>query len=136
MEIALLDTDILSELLKQRNARVKHRAARYARAHGQFAISAFTKYEMDRGYRESGATRQRARFDTFCQNSIVLPITEEVLSRAADLWVLARRGGHSHNDADLIIAATALVAGRTLVTGNTSHFASVPNLRVQDWRKL
>jgi len=45
-----------------------------------------------------------ARFATFCQHAIVLPVTEAIFDRAADLWVLARQGGHPRNDADLIIA--------------------------------
>ena len=134
MDIALLDTDILSELLKQRNPIVKRRAAQYARSHGQFAISAFTRFEMDRGFRESGAALQRASFETFCQHSLVLPVTSLVFDRAADLWVLARRGGHPHADADILIAATAMEAGRTLVTGNTPHFGWIPGLVMEDWR--
>jgi hypothetical protein len=49
MGIALLDTDILLELLKQRDSNVLRHAAQYARAHGPFAVSAFTRFEVDRG---------------------------------------------------------------------------------------
>jgi predicted nucleic acid-binding protein len=42
--------------------------------------------------------------------------------------------GHAHRDADLIIAATAIEHGRTLVTGNTSHFQWVPGLQIDNWR--
>jgi predicted nucleic acid-binding protein len=37
-------------------------------------------------------------------------------------------------DADVMIAATALYHGRTLVTGNTVHFAWVPGLKILNWR--
>lgn len=63
------------------------------------------------------------------------PLTDAIFNRAEDLWVLARKGGHPHGDADLIIAATALEHGRVLVTGNTAHFAWVPGLRLEDWRQ-
>ena len=63
--------------------------------------------------KEKGALALSARFDTFCSHSFILPVTDAVFERASDLWVLARRGGYAHNDADLIIAATALEAGRT-----------------------
>jgi tRNA(fMet)-specific endonuclease VapC len=62
-------------------------------------------------------------------------ITEAILDRACDLWVVARQGRHPHGDADLIIAATVLENNRTLVTGNVRHFAWVPGLKLLDWRK-
>jgi len=135
MDAALLDTDILSEVLKQRNARVAQKAADYLQDHGQFAFSVFTSFEIARGYKEKGATRLLSRLANFCQHSLVLPVTDAIFHRAEDLWVLARRGGHPHGDADLIIAATALEHGRVLVTGNTPHFAWVPGLRLEDWRR-
>ena len=35
--------------------------------------------------------------------------------------------------ADMLIAATALVHGLTLVTHNTNHYVKVPSLQVADW---
>ena len=135
MDLALLDTDTLSEVLKQRNATVAQHAVAYLQDHGQFAFSAFTRFEILRGYQESQATRQLPRFAAFCAQSLILPVTDAVFDRAADLWVIARRGGHPHGDADLIIAATALAQGLELVTGNTQHFAWIPGLTLVDWRQ-
>ncbi len=42
MDLALLDTDTLSELLKQRNQQIVANSVEYLRLHGQFAISVFT----------------------------------------------------------------------------------------------
>jgi tRNA(fMet)-specific endonuclease VapC len=134
MTPALLDTDILSEVLKQRDPRVVAQAATYLEMHGQFAFSALTRYEIVRGLRDRDAAAQLRRFEEFCQHSVVLPINDEVLLRAADLWVFARRQGRSRSDADLIIAATAVQHGRTLVTGNTAHFNGIPDLDLEDWR--
>ena len=53
-----------------------------------------TRYELLRGYRDQNATTQLARFETFCQQSLVLPVTDAVFNRAADLWVIGHRGGH------------------------------------------
>jgi tRNA(fMet)-specific endonuclease VapC len=80
------------------------------------------------------ATRQLRQFTTFCQHSLILGITDAILDRAADLWVTARKAGPPRNDADLIIAATALEHGRTLVTGNTAHFSWIQSLVVEDRR--
>ena len=49
MPPALLDTDILSEFLKQKNPQVLQRAADYLATYGRFAISAMTRYEVLRG---------------------------------------------------------------------------------------
>ena len=135
MDEALLDTDILSEVLKNRHPIVVQKAASYLQTHGRFAFSVFTRFEIVRGYKEKNALRQLQRFEGFCQRSLILPATDALFEQAGELWVAARHGGHPHGDADLIIAATALDSRRVLVTGNTPHFAWVPGLRRDDWRQ-
>lgn len=135
MDPALLDTDILSEVIKLRNVTVQQKALAYTQVLGQLAFSSVTRYEIIRGYRDQNATTQLARFAVFCQHALVLAVTDAIFDRAADLWVIGKRGGHPHEDADLIIAATALEHGRVLVTGNTPHFAWIPGLRLEDWRQ-
>ena len=135
MDAALLDTDILSEFLKKRNTSVTANAAAYLQQHGQFTFSVFSRFEVRRGYLEKKATKQLSRFEIFCGHSLVLPVTEPIFDRAADLWVVARRAGHPCGDADLLIAATALEHGHTLVTGNTNHFVWIPGLTLADWRQ-
>ena len=134
MDAALLDTDTLNEVLKQKNANAIRHAADYLAQHGQFAISSITRYELLRGLKEKNANSQLARFEVFCQNTMVLPVLDEILERAADLWVTGRGLGQAPMDADMIIAATALHHGRMLVTGNTVHFAWVPGLQILNWR--
>jgi tRNA(fMet)-specific endonuclease VapC len=131
---ALLDTDILSEVIKQHDPAVRHKAAEYLAAYGQFAFSAISRFEIERGYKEKQATAQLARFATFCSHSLILGITDGILARAGDLWAFARRNGHPCGDADVIIAATALETQRVLVTGNTAHFAWAPLLKLENWR--
>jgi len=134
MDAALLDTDALNEVLKQKNAVVVQHAAQYLSEHGQFAISSISRYEVLRGLKEKNATSQLTRFGTFCEKTLVLPVTDEILEAAADLWATGRRHGLTAKDADLIIAATALHHGRTLITGNTAHFVWVPGLQIGNWR--
>lgn len=134
MDAALLDTDILSEVIKQRDPAVNQRAADYLAAHGQFAFSAFTRFEIERGHKAKQAAKQLSRFANFCRHSLVLAISDAILDQAGDLWSLARRSGHPHTDADVIIAATALETQRALITGNSAHFTWVPGLRFENWR--
>lgn len=134
MDSSLLDTDILNEVLKQKNANAIRHAAGYLARHEQFAISSISRYEVLRGLKEKNAISQLARFEAFCQNTLVLPVVDEILERAADLWVTGRSKGLAPMDADVMIAATALHHGRVLVTGNKVHFAWVPGLKIVNWR--
>ena len=75
MNTVILDTDIVSEVLKQRSPAVIAKAAAYLRAYGQFTFSAFTRFEIIRGYKEKAASTQLGRFHAFCQHSVILPVT-------------------------------------------------------------
>jgi len=134
MESALLDTDTLSELLKQRSSSVRRHALEYLRDCGPIAFSAVTRFEILRGLKQKRAERQLAQFAEFCADSLVIPLTEAIFDRAADLWVDAYRYGHPRNDADILIAATALDSGLVLVSGNLSHYSWIADLIVRDWR--
>jgi tRNA(fMet)-specific endonuclease VapC len=131
---SLLDTDLLSEVLKGKDAQVLVNARQYLSEHQRLAFSDITLYEIVRGMRDTRAVRQLASFLKTVETSNVLPVGRQVLLRAADLWSDARHGGHPKGDADLIVAATALEADRVLVTGNTTHFSWIEGLRLADWR--
>jgi tRNA(fMet)-specific endonuclease VapC len=135
MDEALLDTDILSEVLKRKDKRVLAKARQYLSEHLRFAFSSITAYEIVRGLQANQATRQLSVFVRTADTSEVLPVTMPILMRAAELWADASRSGRPQNDADLIIAPTALEEGRVLVTGNTDHFAWIPGLTLENWRE-
>jgi tRNA(fMet)-specific endonuclease VapC len=135
MDESLLDTDILSEVLKRRDQRVLAKARRYPTEHRRFAFSAITAYEILRRMRANQATRQLGEFMKTIATSEVLPVSMPVLLRASELWAEATRLGRPQNDADIIIAATAMERGHVLVTGNSEHFAWIPNLKLENWRE-
>lgn len=134
MALVLLDTDILSELFKLRNPVVQQHALEYVQQVGPITFSAITKYEIARGLKHRQASAQLVRFATFCKNSLILPVDDAIFERASDLWALARTNGYPDDDADLLIAATALEHKRTLATGNVRHFAWIPGLQTADWK--
>jgi len=134
MDESILDTDILSEVLKRKDPQVLANARQYLVEHQRFAFSEMTVYEIVRGLKATHATQQLADFLRTVGTSDVFPVGRPILMRAADLWVDGRAGGHPHDDADLIIAATALETQRVLVTGNTSHYAWIKGLNLVDWR--
>ena len=134
MDEAILDTDMLSEVLKRKDQQVLATAQQYLVEHQRLAFSEMTVYEIVRGLKATKATRQLAGFLRTVETSDVFPISRPVLMRAADLWAEGRSGGYPHDAADLIIAATALEAQRVLATGNMSHYAWIKGLQLTDWR--
>ena len=135
MKPTLVDTDVLSELLKGRNPIVERQALDYSRLVGPLTFSAVTRFEIMRGLKLQQATAQLNKFFGFCTHSVVLPVDEAVFDRASDLWVTARSQGLPHGDADLLIAATALRHGLLLATGNHAHFSWIAGLSLVDWRR-
>ncbi len=130
----LLDTDILSELLKQ-HPLVLQRARAYLAEHEWLAFSIITRYELLRGLKAKQARTQEAAFRLLCQASFILPLTDQVVERAATLYGDLHRQGTLLPDADLLIAATALEAQRTLVTNNLAHFQRIPHLFIDNWKR-
>jgi predicted nucleic acid-binding protein len=95
MDASLLDTDILTEIFKGRNQYVATNATNYLHTHGQFAFSAMTRFEVVRGLRHKRANTMLASFSSMCARMAVFPISDDVLDRAADLWVTAEGGSSS-----------------------------------------
>ena len=60
MRHCLLETDILSEVFMERDQDVIDNANAYFKVHGGFEISAFTRYEVVRGFRWLNATSKLA----------------------------------------------------------------------------
>lgn len=136
MGSCLLDTDTLSEVIKGRDPAVSQRASDYLTAQGVFTFSIITRYEILRGLKARDATRQLQAFDAQCQKSRILLLTDEIIVRAADIYADLCRRGELISDADILIAATALVHRLTLVTGNTDHFQRMAGLPIENWRRL
>ncbi len=135
MQAAVVDTDTLSEVIKGRDAWVQRRATVYLAAYGRFTFSIITRYEILRGLQARQAARQIQAFDARCQQSTILPLTDRVVVMAAQLYGDLARRGALISDADIMIAATALVNGLALVTENTAHFQRISGLTLHSWRQ-
>lgn len=64
----------------------------------------------------------------------MLPLTDPIVVIAADVYADLKQRGQLITDADILIAATALYHGLTLVTNNLSHYYRVPGLTVETWQ--
>jgi predicted nucleic acid-binding protein len=93
-----------------------------ARAPG---VSAVSVVEVLGYHKLTAADRQH--FEAFFRAAEVLPVSDAVVSQA-----VALRQARKMSLGDAIVAATALVFGRELLTHNTKDFVDVPGLTVED----
>jgi len=63
-----------------------------------------------------------------------LPITEQIIVRASDIYADLHRRGQLIGDADILIASTAIEYGLVLATNNVAHFGRIPGLQVDNWQ--
>ena len=130
----ILDTDILTAIMRRDSIAIP-KARLYLRTYNRFDLSIITRYEILRGLKAKGATRQTETFETFCSRNVILPLTDEIIVRAADIYADLRTRGELIGDADILIAATALVHRFGVVTNNTKHFERISDLHIENWLK-
>lgn len=130
--VTILDADILSAIMR-RDARLAGRPNDYLAMHGKFTLSIITQYEVLRGLRAKGAHRQEANFRRFCDYSVIVPLNDQIVDQAADIYSQLKRQGRLIDDADILVSATAKVHGWTVVTNNEAHFSRVSGLPLVNW---
>ena len=64
----------------------------------------------------------------------IVPISRAI-EKYAELRAQLETDGIRLDNFDLLIAATAITQGMTLVTHNTKHFERIPRLNVRDWER-
>ena len=131
----LLDTDVLSAVMRRHPLAVD-RARGYLAEYGRFSLSVITQYEILRGLKAKGAEKQQAVFSLFCDRNELLPVTDDAAAKAADIYADLSARGALISDADILIAATALVHGLGVVTNNEDHFSWVRGLRLENWLRI
>jgi len=136
----LLDTNVISELRKVGDARADANVMAWIGTQDatRFFISAITILELERGVlgivrrdRVQGA-RLRAWLDGHVRPAFadrILAVDDKVASRCAQLHVPDRR-----NEADALIAATALVHDLGVVTRNVADFEGTGVAIIDPWR--
>jgi tRNA(fMet)-specific endonuclease VapC len=88
---ALLDTDILSAVMRGAPSPAVTKAREYLAEHGAFTFSIITRYEILRGLKAKDAMVQIRAFDRLCAGSQIVPLTDAVEDRVRD-EVAACRG--------------------------------------------
>jgi len=99
-------------------------------------ISAITYGELLYGAKKSQKqTENLARIYYLKNLCPVLPVDENVIESYSTLKAAYAPKGIVLEDADLLIAATALIYDFILVTHNLKHFQKIKELTVEDWTK-
>jgi len=130
--LILLDTDILSAILRRKPAALE-RARFYLESHSRLTFSIITRYEVMRGLLAKRAEKQLAAFELFCKASRVLPVTDPIIVKAASIYAELYRRGELISDADILIAATALHHGLSVTTNNEAHFRRIRDIGIENW---
>lgn len=130
----LLDTNVLSELLRKRpHAGVVDRL----RAAGSqtFATSVICVMELRYGAALRGdAGKLWARIEAEVLRRLrILPVTRAAGDRAGDILAQLRRSGTPIGVEDVLIGATALDAGLAVATRNLAHFSRIEGLVSESW---
>ncbi len=138
MEQVLLDTDILSEVLKARDPFVVRRATEYKQEFGGWAISVISVMEVVQGLQKAKRVDALDKFLGELDTSIVLVFDRQCAEIAGRIYGDLERVGQPIGRADPMIAAVALAHNLTLTTGNQGHFERIKALgyplRLDNWR--
>ena len=128
----ILDTNIISAILKHdKNVRQKLIAA--DRVGEEIFISTISYYEILQGLLATRAISKLKRFEIFRSKYGMLGTDSElVLNKAAEIYTNLKARGQLIQDADILIAAVALVHDLTVVT-NDKHFHRIYGLRLENW---
>lgn len=136
----LLDTNILSELRRPR-PEAKVVAFVSAQALESLFVSAVTFAEIRFGIERIADLHQRSALTDWLNLELrpmfenrVLPVSEDVMFKWRLLVEEGRKAGHTFPQPDLIIAATAMHHGLTVVTRDTGGYDKTGVALVNPWQ--
>ncbi len=127
----LLDTNILSDLVKQPQGRVFQQIQ--AVGEHRICTSVVVACELRFGAQKSGVERLIQQLEQILTLLPVLPLAPPVDQRYGEIRTHLERAGTSIGPNDLLIAAHASVLDLILVTANMREFERVAGLKIENW---
>ena len=128
----LLDTNILSELIKQPAGYTAHKIAALENE-GVCCTNIIVACELRYGARKKDSALLTAKVNQLLETITVLPLLQNIELPYARLRVILERRGTPIGGNDLLIASHACALNLTLVTGNVKEFSRIPDLAVENW---
>ncbi|NLZ05696.1 MAG: type II toxin-antitoxin system VapC family toxin [Phycisphaerae bacterium] len=135
--MACLDTTILIDLLSRRSAR-KRQAVRkieeLAKKGQALTTTRFNVAELYVGLAKSTRPEQdEEAIGTLLREFEVLEFNDAAARVLGSITGFLQQIGKPAGDMDVLIAATAMVHGQSLITRNARHFKDIPHLIVEDY---
>jgi tRNA(fMet)-specific endonuclease VapC len=127
----LLDTNILSDLIKKPQGRVAHKIAMLDNHHVQTSL--IVASELRFGAMKKGSQSLITQVDRILSAIKVLPYDVPSDQHYAAIRCHLEQQGTPIGPNDMLIAAQALAHQLIVVTANEREFRRVPNLQVENW---
>ncbi len=127
----LLDTNVVSDLVRNPQGRVAERIRRVGEA--QVCTSIIVAAELRYGAAKKGSSRLTSQLNAVLAALEVLPFESPADVHYGSVRFLFERVGKPIGANDLLIAAHALALGHTIVTDNEREFSRVRGLRLENW---
>ncbi len=127
----LLDTNILSDLVRQPQGAVARRITEAGEE--TICTSVIVAAELRFGAEKSDSNRLVDQVELILSAIEILPLESPADREYGKLRFYLTRNGKLIGPNDMLIAAQALCAGLIVVTANTGEFTRVPGLIVENW---
>lgn len=127
----LLDTNILSDLVRNPQGRIAKRIAREGEK--SICTSIVVASELRFGAKKSGSERLASQLEAILAVIDIVPLEEPADRQYARIRKYLEDRGTPIGPNDLLIAAHALALDQTVITANDREFSRVPGLKVENW---
>lgn len=127
----LLDTNILSDVIRSPDGPVAHRIEQVGPK--DIFTSVIVASELRYGCAKKGSAKLLARVESLLETISVLPLDIPADKEYGDIRAELEAAGQPIEMNDLLIAAHACSLGLTLVTDNAREFCRIPDLDVENW---
>jgi len=128
----LLDTNIVSLSLRN-NRQINKELKKFESQNKKIFMSCITYFEIRRGFLAVNSPKQREKFESFCQDHQIIFLDDlAILEKAAEIHADLRLRGLPIQTEDILIAATAIIKGLTLVS-NDRDLLRVKELSLENW---
>lgn len=131
MSLYMLDTNIISDLVKNPQGRAAQRIAEVGA--DAICVSIITAAELRYGCAKKGSEKLLAHVEAILGSVQVLALDLPADAEYGSIRASLEAAGKPIGPNDLLIAAHACAAGAVLITANTSEFIRVQGLHVENW---